>query len=65
MRGRAKEMIARGRAASLVSAKARDLAVDLVVGGTHGRTVVSRAPIGSVADAIIERSPCSVLIVRR
>jgi nucleotide-binding universal stress UspA family protein len=37
--------------------------IDLVVMGTHGRTGVSRALLGSVAEAVVRRAPCPVLTV--
>lgn len=38
-------------------------AADLVVVGTHGRTGVERLVLGSVAQAVLERAPCSVMAV--
>ena len=38
--------------------------VDLIVMATHGRTGVSRAWLGSVADAVMRRSSVPVLMVR-
>ena len=38
-------------------------AIDLIVLGTHGRTGVSRALLGSVAEAVIRRAQCRVLAV--
>ena len=37
--------------------------IDLIVLGTHGRTGVTRALIGSVAERVIRTAPCSVLTV--
>jgi nucleotide-binding universal stress UspA family protein len=37
--------------------------VDLVVVGTHGRTGVTRALLGSVAEAVVRSAPCPVLTV--
>ena len=34
---------------------------DLIVMGTHGRTGFSRLLMGSVAEAVVRRSPCPVL----
>jgi universal stress protein A len=38
---------------------------DLIVMGTHGRTGLRRALIGSVAERVVRHAPCSVLIARR
>jgi universal stress protein A len=37
---------------------------DMIVMGTHGRTGMSRLLMGSVAEAVVRRSPCPVLIYR-
>jgi universal stress protein A len=37
---------------------------DLVVVGTHGRTGMSHALIGSVAERVVRHAPCPVLSVR-
>jgi nucleotide-binding universal stress UspA family protein len=42
---------------------AADLAVDLVVVGTHGRRGISRALLGSVAEKIVRAARCPVLTV--
>jgi nucleotide-binding universal stress UspA family protein len=43
---------------------AREREADLVVLGTHGRTGLRRAMLGSVAESVVRRAPCSVLVVR-
>lgn len=43
---------------------ASDVTADLVVVGTHGRQGLERLLLGSVAEATVRRSPCSVLVVR-
>ncbi len=43
---------------------AREVQADLIVIGTHGRTGLSHAMIGSVAERVARISPCPVLIVR-
>ncbi len=52
-----------GRAAREISKYARDKSIDLIVISTHGRTGVSRALLGSVAEAVVRLSPCLVLTV--
>jgi nucleotide-binding universal stress UspA family protein len=42
----------------------RDTGTDLVVVSTHGRTGLRRAVLGSVAEAVLRRSPCPVLAYR-
>jgi nucleotide-binding universal stress UspA family protein len=37
---------------------------DLIVMGTHGRTGLSRLLMGGVAEAVLRRAPCPVLVVR-
>jgi universal stress protein A len=37
---------------------------DLLVMGTHGRTGLSHAVMGSVAEKVVRRAPCAVLTVR-
>jgi nucleotide-binding universal stress UspA family protein len=36
----------------------------LIVVGTHGRTGLARVALGSVAEAVVRRAPCSVMVVR-
>jgi nucleotide-binding universal stress UspA family protein len=43
---------------------ARDLAADLIVVGSHGRTGVVRLMLGSVASQVVARSPVPVLVAR-
>ena len=44
---------------------AKQEGVDLIVMGTHGRTGISRLLMGSVAEAIVRRSPCPVLTFKQ
>ncbi|GJQ24368.1 hypothetical protein BIY37_03385 [Candidatus Brocadia sapporoensis] len=37
---------------------------DLIVIGTHGRTGLSHAVMGSVAEKVVRKAPCPVLTVR-
>jgi len=43
---------------------ARDWPADLIVMGTHGRRGVTRAMLGSSAEAVLRTSPVPVLLVR-
>lgn len=43
---------------------AEDLDADLIVMGTHGRTGISHAFLGSVAERTLRQAPCPVLTVR-
>jgi nucleotide-binding universal stress UspA family protein len=52
-----------GRAAREIAGYARDKGIDLIVMSTHGRTGMSRALLGSVAEAVVRLSPCLVLTV--
>jgi universal stress protein A len=47
----------------IVSAARDDQAIDLIVVGTHGRTGVRRALIGSVAERVVRHAPCTVMVV--
>ncbi len=42
---------------------ARDNDLDLLVMGTHGRTALMHAVLGSVAEKVVRRAPCPVLTV--
>lgn len=43
---------------------ARDVNPDLIVMGTHGRRGFSRLVLGSVAEHVLRRAPCPVLVLR-
>jgi nucleotide-binding universal stress UspA family protein len=58
----------RGDAAGQTLAYAKEIGADIIVIGRHGEGVLSNiinAVLGSVAEVIIRKSPCPVLIVRR
>jgi nucleotide-binding universal stress UspA family protein len=48
----------------LIDTTATEVAADLIVMGTHGRSGVGRLLHGSVAESVVRTSPCPVLIVR-
>lgn len=43
---------------------AKDYKIDLIVLGTHGRTGLSHAIMGSVAEKVVRKAPCPVLTIR-
>lgn len=51
-------------AASEIVAHAHSADIDLIVMGTHGRTGLAHAVMGSVAEAVVRSAPCPVLTVR-
>jgi universal stress protein A len=53
-----------GRPADIIVDVARAKAIDLIVMGTHGRTGLSHALLGSVAERVLRTAPCAVLTVR-
>jgi nucleotide-binding universal stress UspA family protein len=46
-----------------ISGLVREQKIDMIVIGTHGRTGVGRALLGSVAEEIFRKAPCAVLTV--
>ena len=53
-----------GRPAAVIVETAQECASDLIVIGTHGRTGVAHMLLGSVAEAVLRLTDCSVLTVR-
>lgn len=43
---------------------AEDEEIDLVILGSHGRSGLTRAFLGSVAERVVRHAPCPVLVVR-
>lgn len=52
-----------GIPSSAIRAYADDVGADVVVLGTHGRTGLDRALLGSVAERVVRTSPVPVLVV--
>ena len=43
---------------------AKENTIDLIVMGTHGRGAIAHMLMGSVAEKVVSKAPCPVLIVR-
>jgi len=57
-------LVKAGDARNVINQTAKELGVDLIVMGTHGRRGISRALLGSVAETVVRSAPCAVLTVR-
>jgi nucleotide-binding universal stress UspA family protein len=53
-----------GDPAEVICRRAGELGADLVVIGSRGLGLLDRLLLGSVSSAVIQRAPCSVLVVR-
>jgi len=53
-----------GSPADLIIPKAKEMKVDVIVVGSHGRTGLARLMMGSVASHLIAGAPCSVLVAK-
>jgi nucleotide-binding universal stress UspA family protein len=56
--------IVSGSAAEVIVGYAESVGAGLLVVGTHGRSGFKRLTLGTTAASVIERAPCSVLVVR-
>jgi nucleotide-binding universal stress UspA family protein len=56
-------LVVRGVPHREIARVAKDLGADLVVMGTHGRTGLERALLGSVADRVVRSSTIPVIVV--
>ena len=61
---RVRSLLAEGVVFEEVLRGARRLRCDLIVLATHGRTGLRHVLMGSVAENVVRRAPCPVLIVR-
>jgi nucleotide-binding universal stress UspA family protein len=52
-----------GHPADEITSYARRVGADLIVVGTHGRTGIRRALLGSVAELVVRRARCPVVVV--
>jgi nucleotide-binding universal stress UspA family protein len=57
-------VVRRGVPSDVIGDVCKELGVDLLVVGTHARTGVRHALLGSVAERLVRSAPCQVLVVR-
>jgi nucleotide-binding universal stress UspA family protein len=57
-------MLVKGRPFEQIVNLAKSFDMDIIVMGTYGRRGAERILIGSVAERVIEYSPCPVLVVK-
>lgn len=53
-----------GHPAERIVALATAVDADVIVLGTHGRTGLKRIVLGSVAEEVVRRAPCTVMVIR-
>lgn len=56
--------VASGHPAERIVALAVFVDADTIVMGTHGRTGLKRIMLGSVAEEVVRRAPCTVVVLR-
>jgi universal stress protein A len=61
---RCQTMIRRGGAEQEIIAVAKELACDLIILSTHGRSGLDRLLLGSTAERVVRRAGCPIFIVR-
>ncbi len=61
---RLKTLLQTGTPYQAIVEAAKTLKADLVVMGTHGRTGIVHALMGSVAERVVRTAPCPVLTIR-
>jgi len=62
--GEVEQGIRKGEPFSEVVQAARKEEIDLIVMGTHGKTGLSHALMGSTAERVVRLAPCPVLAIR-
>lgn len=64
LKHRVETWLARGTTAEEIRRVAQDVAADLIVMGSRGRTGLGRFLMGSTAETVLSRADCPVLIVK-
>ncbi|ACB95549.1 universal stress protein [Beijerinckia indica] len=58
------QFIPQGAPGDEIVRAAKEWEADLIVVGSHGRRGLTRTLVGSVAEAVMRKSPCPILVVR-
>src|SRR5579875_485490 len=61
-RVRVESQVMEGDPVDMILRAAKETNSDVIVMGTHGRTALARLLMGSVAEAVLRKAPCPVLI---
>jgi len=61
---KAESQLVEGEARDVIARVAKELGVDLVIIGSHGRSRLKHLLLGSVAEHTLRVAPCAVLIVK-
>jgi universal stress protein A len=56
-------MLETGDATPVITDTAQHVGADLIVMGTHGRTGVTRFLLGSIAETVVRKAHCPVLVI--
>src|SRR5262245_50446388 len=56
--------VATGDPATVIVEAAKDMGCDMIVLATHGRTGLRRLLMGSVAEQVMRRAPCPVMLAK-
>ena len=62
--GRLHKVLAHGEVHQVLSREVERLKPDLLAMGTHGRTGIAHAFLGSIAEDLLGRPPCDALAVK-
>lgn len=57
-------VVSEGASVDIIVEEAKTTGAGLIVIGTHGRTGLARMSLGSVAEDVVRRAPCPVLVLR-
>ena len=58
------EVVRHGKTWVEICKAAKDMDIDIIVIGSHGRTGLSHVLLGSVAETVVRHADCAVLVVR-